>query len=371
MTDSASAGGSRHKVQVTPVDSAEVDDFTDLHPKDIPRSPTQLAANIWTGSTYDNLTDALAALLETGFAVLDSPPAMLRARGQDVDDAIFNASWLMTAPTAQDTTTIPYTDWLPGNTNHAFAKYVHGLIQTGGAFQRRGEPYEGVLSIGGVRRRNLAHLGPQANLLFPHQDECKLSVLMAEFAAHGDGGDPLVGLDTVAPAVAECLSGAFRGGQVEQGAERPAAITCRQVNFWVPHEPDGDKYLVFLSRAASEALVSQGQGFITAGQLPRWSSRGADHKALVVNRNFQLTDRAVAYVERHMPEHVLLVNKPVIFVSHWSRIGDGRELGQRADAAQGIFHCGAALEGKGHCSSEMRLALFSSPPDAASPRHAL
>ena len=44
--------------------------------------------------------------------------------------------------------------------------------------------------------------------------------------------------------------------------------TLTQVNFWMPHELGGDKYLVFLTPEASAALVQQGEGYMTAVQLP-------------------------------------------------------------------------------------------------------
>ena len=53
------------------------------------------------------------------------------------------------------------------------------------------------------------------------------------------------------------------------------------------------------------------------------------------------------------------VNRPVIFVSHHSVIGGGRPVWQRADAANAVFHCGAAREGLGHSSTEMRVAVLS------------
>merc|ERR1712224_373376 len=125
-----------------------------------------------------------------------------------------------------------------------------------------------------------------------------------------------------------------------------------------PHEVNGDKFLFFTSLKASKGLSDQGEGYITAGQLPRHSQIRADHRTMITNRNFQLTDKAMAYLQTRVPDQVFMVNKPIIFVSHGSTIGDGN-LWARDDAANGIFHSGAVLASVGHASTEMRVAAFS------------
>ena len=192
----------------------------------------------------------------------------------------------------------------------------------------------------------------------------------ANYAAHGDAAGPFAGVErSVARRARRGFAAAFGGGG-DAGARPPAAppVTVRQVNFWLPHERDGDKCLVLLSREASALVAARdrggGGGVLTACQLPRTaaSARGAAAAGagLAANRNFHLTDAGLSLVERELPgRHVFAVNRPVIFVSHHSVIGGGRPVWQRADAANAVFHCGAAREGLGHSSTEMRVAVLS------------
>ena len=66
------------------------------------------------------------------------------------------------------------------------------------------------------------------------------------------------------------FAAAFGGGG-RRAAPQP--VTVRQVNFWLPHERDGDKCLVLLSRDASALVTARdrdgGGGVLTACQLPR------------------------------------------------------------------------------------------------------
>eukprot|EP00747_Dinoflagellata_sp_TGD_P035016 gnl/TRDRNA2_/TRDRNA2_137598_c3_seq1.p1 gnl/TRDRNA2_/TRDRNA2_137598_c3~~gnl/TRDRNA2_/TRDRNA2_137598_c3_seq1.p1 ORF type:complete len:405 (-),score=47.89 gnl/TRDRNA2_/TRDRNA2_137598_c3_seq1:129-1262(-) len=354
----ASSDLHRHTVEVHCVDSSQVGESTSVHPKDIPRRFINIAGTVWSGTSHSNLNEALATLLEKGFAVFESHEAMFRTSCNASEDKQINAAWFMTAPTAADTTTIPYTDWLPLNTYHEFARYLHAKIDRR-IFAKVAEDFGGVLSIGGFRRRNMAGLGPQPNLHFLHQDECKLSVCVAEAMADAvRAAGPFDGADTVPTDVREVFDASF--GEGAERTDRP--VCCRQINFWLPHERDGDKHLLVLSREASEAIARQGSRFVTACTLPRHSERAPTAALAEVNRNFQLTDLALEFVAENMPGHVHLINKPVVFVSHYSRVGEGRQsLSDRSDAASAIFHCGAVLAGSGHGSTEFRTAFLSTP----------
>eukprot|EP00976_Prorocentrum_cordatum_P094501 1189807-Prorocentrum_minimum.AAC.1 len=459
------------EVTVTPVDSALVGDYTALHPKDLPRVSARVAANWWAGKECDCVPSAFAELARFGFAVLDSPEAMFRSAPSSPSSSpsslpSFNPGWFSTMPPAEDTTTLHYRDWLPAHTHPAFAEHLHRILLAHGAPTVRsdaptvrsdaptvrsdaptvnpggvfpGETYLGVASIGGPRRRGIP--GTQANLTFPHQDECKLSCLQAEFALSGDPGDPLEGVRSVPGEVRAALAAAFPppgGGRVMTSGDAPGgpmptsgnntpggptttrgdapgggrattsgdapggrmatsgpaasgrapggptAVVCRQVNFWLPEPAGGDKCLVLLSLEAAAALAEGGPGMITRCQLPRGpGSRepsdlpgGASGVHLAAHRNVHLTDRGLARIADGMPEHIFLVNKPVIFVSSWSQLAppagppteDGGLASARADVSKGVFHCGAVLEGVGHGSTEMRTAVFSRLDRPADPQ---
>ena len=235
------------------------------------------------------------------------------------------------------------------------------------------ETYAGILSIGGARRRGGAAVGDAPNLSFPHQDECKFSVLMGEYAAAaaaaataaaGDDGShphPLDGVsDTVSAQVREGLDRTFLGDTNNNHHADIPAITCRQINFWCPHEKgDGDKYLVVMSRQVSQALVEA--NLVTTCQLPRFSSSSSHVGLDAVNCNFQLSDRAVEFIaqNRHLSNQVYAVNRPVVFISHETRNDGSTLVKSTAPACQAVFHCGATLQDLHHVSTEMRLALFS------------
>ena len=125
---------------------------------------------------------------------------------------------------------------------------------------------------------------------------------------------------------------------------------------------------MLLSRDASAALVAEDArygGVITACQLPRTAADGTavlgsedTAPVLATARNFHLTERGLRMIQNTMPGHIFLVNKPVCFVSHHSRVGAGLPVWSKHDAASAIFHFGVALEGEAHSSTEMRTAIF-------------
>lgn len=357
-----------HTVDVTPCIAAEVGSSTSIHPRDIPRSRAKLTGTVWSGAEFDGLSSAVPELLKRGFAVLESPEALFRETAASKPHPSFNPDWFQTTPTAQDTTTIPFTDWLPKDTEPGFTEYLYNILSRC-SFDECGESFLGCLSIGGIRRRNMKGKGPQENLYFPHQDESKLSVLMSEFVAHGDARDPFLGLTTVDDKVRHAFAAGFRCRKNDP-TTRPGSgpsLICRQINFWMPHERAGDKFLLFLTRAASEALVEaqrEGQCLITACELPRASTLTLEDNPELFgpNQNFCLTDEGLSFVQKTLPEEVFLVNKPILFVSQRSMVGAGRPLWHCDDASQGIFHCGAILQGKGHGSTEMRVSVFSGAP---------
>lgn len=145
----------------------------------------------------------------------------------------------------------------------------------------------------------------------------------------------------------------------------PKAI-CRQINFWCPHQEDGDKYLVVMSRQVSQALVEA--NLVTTCQLPRFATvtttdDHADTFLNAVNYNFQLSNRSIQFIARdsELSRHVYAINRPVIFISHETRYNDGSFANNSTThpASKAIFHCGATLQDLGHASTEMRMALFS------------
>ncbi|KAK3288448.1 hypothetical protein CYMTET_4076, partial [Cymbomonas tetramitiformis] len=292
--------------EVTPVDATQVGDYTELHPGDIPRVTVKVAGNKWVGKECDNMASAFTELLRHGFAVFDSSSSMFRARSEAAAiRSEFDSEWFKTVPPSEDTTNLPYGQWLPSQTHRAFSEYVHhALSDETSRWEALGEEYLGVLSIGGARRRNLEGVGPQTNLYFPHQDECKLSVLMSEFVVHGDDGDPFEDLSTVHREVGQCFNMAFRGA--EDADQCKAPIIVRQVNFWMPHEARGDKHLWFITLEASKALAKQGEGFLTACQLPRFSDIQGNPQMFLSNKNMHLTNKGLAYVQKHMPGHVFM-----------------------------------------------------------------
>lgn len=375
----------RHvEVQVEPLQGLAISgSFTTVHPRELPRCPMHLQAHTWTGPTHDNLIDALKNILASstsssspGFAVLTDPDAMFRvddsSRQQQQQDQQFPATWFQTLPTRPDTTTIPYTEWLPRNTHHDFARHLHGnMVSSWKSSNTRmglGETYAGILSIGGVRRRGGTAVGDAPNLSFPHQDECKFSVLMGEYAAvaaatgnDGPHPHPLDGVsDTVSAQVKEGLDQTFLGDAKNNLHSDIPAITCRQINFWCPHEKgNGDKYLVVMSRQVSQALVEA--NLVTTCQLPRFASSSSHIGLNAVNCNYQLSDRAVEFIaeNKHLSNQVYVVNRPVVFISHETRYDGSTLVKSPAPACQAVFHCGATLQDLHHVSTEMRLALFS------------
>lgn len=368
--------------QVEPLDGDSVDwttGSTTSHPP--PRRVMSLATRSWNGPVYDSFPKALeAALSSRGMAVLRDPDAMFNLHDSTTTSrpAPFTPSWFHGLESLPDTTTIPISEWSPRDTHHDFARYLHrhvlgpwGSPLSGDDDDSRDdERYAGVVSIGGARQR-ASRKGAAPNLSFLHQDECKFSVLMAEYAAAqsaggaGDPRHPLDGVeDTVSVDARDGLNRAFGGvddGNAGQDSRR--RVICRQLNLWCPHEErGGDKYLVFLSRQASQALVEA--DLVTAHRLPRFAS--TSHASLDrVNHNFQLSDRAVEFVARHYADHVYAVNQPVLFVSHKTTCDADMNTGAvpttalRDTARDAIFHCGATAQGLGHASTEMRVALLS------------
>jgi len=129
-------------------------------------------------------------------------------------------------------------------------------------------------------------------------------------------------------------------------------VRIRQVNFWLPHQSNGDKHLVFLSREASCAIASFQN-----------DEHEQKHEMVVQNSNGNqwLTERGLEYIKTHMPEHVFVTNRPMIFVS-----------ANADDLEDALFHCGAVISdshegdddddsggGGNSCSTELRVAIFS------------
>ena len=345
-------------VKVEPLQGDIVGKYTTVKPQNLPRCIVHLDTQPWTGPIYDNVPDAMeAALSKYGMAVLRDSSAMFRIDDDEEEARVFDAVWFQNLPTSPDTTTIPYTEWLPHDTHHDFARHLHEnvfLRAKNRFFSDDKESYAGIVSIGGVRRRGSRDASP--NLQFPHQDECKLSVLMAEHAAvSGPNSDFLDGLDTIKETVREGLEHSFLD---EDKAPKDYVITCRQINFWCPHEDNGDKYLVVMPLEVSQALVDA--GLVTASQLPRFSTDSSHASLDAVNCNFQLSNRAIQFIQKHFPDQVYAVNRPIIFLSHWTRYDKATlsAIGSTENARRAIFHFGASLRNLGHASTEMRLAVL-------------
>ena len=175
---------------------------------------------------------------------------------------------------------------------------------------------------------------------------------------------PLEGVtDTVSRQARETWNGAFglgkRGGHKSDDATTTNTLTCRQINFWCPHEWNGDKYLVFLTRRASHALLDA--NLVTVTRLPRYAATPALDAA---NGNFLLCNVPLDFVRQHYLDEIFDVNQPVVFVSHVTRYARDQALPlsvtrRTEQAREGIFHCGATRQGLPHASTEMRVVLFS------------
>jgi len=144
-------------------------------------------------------------------------------------------------------------------------------------------------------------------------------------------------------------------------------ITMRQVNFWLPHSPNGDKHLVFLTREASTALASFRITPRNDNDDDSYQSGEANNGRTVDSGNedgdLWVTERGLDFIREEMPDHVFVTNRPLVFVS-----------GNSEDSNDPLFHCGAIITGRGSdsdddsdchgvgdgsCSSEIRIAVCS------------
>ena len=100
-------------------------------------------------------------------------------------------------------------------------------------------------------------------------------------------------------------------------------MIIRQVNFWLPHRTHGNKYLVLLSREASlelAAMVDSTHRPPDSSEHPNSAPSSAlDQGSVAIlkaNGNRWLTRRGLLHVAECLgPDHVNLINKPLIFVS--------------------------------------------------------
>eukprot|EP00587_Corethron_hystrix_P006397 CAMPEP_0113300904 /NCGR_PEP_ID=MMETSP0010_2-20120614/2339_1 /TAXON_ID=216773 ORGANISM="Corethron hystrix, Strain 308" /NCGR_SAMPLE_ID=MMETSP0010_2 /ASSEMBLY_ACC=CAM_ASM_000155 /LENGTH=353 /DNA_ID=CAMNT_0000154405 /DNA_START=238 /DNA_END=1299 /DNA_ORIENTATION=- /assembly_acc=CAM_ASM_000155 len=310
-----------------------------------------------------NTAEGFDHLLQRGFAVFDSEEAMFRyiedchiklPKSKDTRSSYFSAQWLKQAENSEFSWAKPH-HILHGRCTalSSFAQQLHAILKSSSnphsssltdsdIFSHANENYAGVIAVSGPIRRGQSVNSP--NVYSLHQDPCFFTSLVERDAADRSYHQ--------APEKSHTDCGSEYQYSMEEKVVQSYKhsiedVTVRQVNFWLPNQSNGNKYLVFLSREASAVITKYSK-----------SSNSDDIMTVQTpSGNHWITNRGLQYIKSAMPDHVFLTNRPVIFVSS-----------NEKEPKDALYHCGAVILGddyghqsneEDHGSTEIRVAVFS------------